>query len=150
MRYPQSFARVEPSRINRRDLGWRGGRVAEGTPLLREHTPKAYREFESRPLRHIEFSRISLNVRSGLMISYRTLPPSKTRFESILPSSKRRSSVVMCFHSDSALVASSIMDSTVSRAASLCVQLRDVALKFESTPKTSRLPLPSLYLYPTY
>lgn len=31
---------------------WRGGRVVEGTPLLREQTPKASREFESRPLRH--------------------------------------------------------------------------------------------------
>src|SRR3954466_7141164 len=36
----------------------RDGRVVEGTPLLREHTPKAYQEFESLSLRH-------LNVVSG-------------------------------------------------------------------------------------
>lgn len=31
---------------------WRGGRVVEGAPLLREYTSKAYRGFESHPLRH--------------------------------------------------------------------------------------------------
>jgi hypothetical protein len=30
----------------------RGGRVVEGAPLLREYTSKAYRGFESLPLRH--------------------------------------------------------------------------------------------------
>ena len=32
--------------------GWRGGRVVEGAPLLREYTSKGYRGFESLPLRH--------------------------------------------------------------------------------------------------
>jgi hypothetical protein len=31
----------------------RGGRVVEGAPLLREYTSKAYRGFESLPLRHL-------------------------------------------------------------------------------------------------
>ena len=34
------------------NLNWRGGREAEGAPLLREYGPKAHRGFESRPLRH--------------------------------------------------------------------------------------------------
>lgn len=33
---------------------WRRGRVVEGTPLLREHTPKGYRKFESSRLRQNE------------------------------------------------------------------------------------------------
>ena len=31
----------------------RGGRVAEGAPLLREYTSKGCRGFESPPLRHL-------------------------------------------------------------------------------------------------
>ena len=31
---------------------WRGGRVVEGAPLLREYALIAYRGFESLPLRH--------------------------------------------------------------------------------------------------
>ncbi len=33
---------------------WRGGRVAEGAPLLREYGSKAHRGFESLPLRQIQ------------------------------------------------------------------------------------------------
>ncbi len=32
---------------------WRGGREAEGAPLLREYTSKGCRGFESLPLRHL-------------------------------------------------------------------------------------------------
>ena len=38
------------------DLNWRGGREAEGAPLLREYGPKAHRGFESRPLRHLKLN----------------------------------------------------------------------------------------------
>gem|GEM_PF-4908509 len=40
----KSYAIIRPHR--------RGGRVVEGAPLLREYTSKAYRGFESHPLRH--------------------------------------------------------------------------------------------------
>ena len=36
------------------NLNWRGGREAEGAPLLREYGPKAHRGFESRPLRRLK------------------------------------------------------------------------------------------------
>jgi hypothetical protein len=36
----------------------KGGRVAEGTPLLRVHTPKEYRGFESLPFRHLNFPKL--------------------------------------------------------------------------------------------
>jgi hypothetical protein len=36
----------------------RGGRVVEGAPLLREYTSKAYRGFESLPLRHLLCNRL--------------------------------------------------------------------------------------------
>jgi hypothetical protein len=38
------------------NLNWRGGREAEGAPLLREYGPKAHRGFESRPLRHLKLN----------------------------------------------------------------------------------------------
>ena len=43
----------------------RGGRVVEGAPLLREYTSKAYRGFESLPLRHIQIPRHLQNGYTG-------------------------------------------------------------------------------------
>ena len=40
---------TRPLRYQRR---WRGGRVVEGAPLLREYALIAHRGFESLPLRH--------------------------------------------------------------------------------------------------
>ena len=48
---------------------WRGAREAEGAPLLREYTPKAYRGFESLPLRHflkgLPALKLSLDISTG-------------------------------------------------------------------------------------
>lgn len=46
----------------------RGGRVVEGAPLLREYTSKAYRGFESLPLRH------SLKITSASFQALGALP----------------------------------------------------------------------------
>ncbi len=58
----------------------RGGRVVEGAPLLREYTSKAYRGFESLPLRHFPLvgspQRIALPARIICRAFRHSLPPS--------------------------------------------------------------------------
>ena len=51
-----------PLRYHRR---WRGGRVVEGAPLLREYAVIPHRGFESLPLRHTKRIRLPEGARAG-------------------------------------------------------------------------------------
>ena len=54
MSYLLEYHIISKRSIMRRESDlWRGGRVAEGAPLLREYTLIAYRGFESLSLRQI-------------------------------------------------------------------------------------------------
>ena len=64
----------------------RGGRVAEGAPLLREYTSKGCRGFESPPLRHLhEPVHVRFNRIAALIAQLDRVPgyePGGRRFES--------------------------------------------------------------------